>query len=58
MQRNAFTPFIDKKPPPSGVEEIAALLCEAQFWRLRIVELTFAGIVVFALGFAIAARCI
>jgi hypothetical protein len=41
----------------SGVEELLALLVEAQIWRMRLIELTFASIIFFSLGFAIAVRC-
>ncbi|QRM36971.1 hypothetical protein F3X89_03865 [Rhizobium rhizogenes] len=41
----------------SGVEEMIALLVEAHLWRMRLIELTFASIIFFWLGFAIAVRC-
>ncbi|MDJ1632701.1 hypothetical protein [Rhizobium rhizogenes] len=41
----------------SGVEELIALLVEAHLWRMRLIELTFASIIFFWLGFAIAVRC-
>ena len=55
---NHFTPAIDKQPRRSGVDELAVLLCEAQAWRLRLIELTLAGLIFFWLGFTIAARCL
>ena len=58
MQRNAFSPFIDQPPRRSGVEELASLLCEAHVWRMRLMELTIASFIFFALGFAIAVRCL
>jgi hypothetical protein len=70
--RNHFTPaigngdvirkLVDTRPSAndarrSGVEELLALLVEAQIWRMRLIELTFASIIFFSLGFAIAVRC-
>ncbi|NTG20032.1 hypothetical protein G6L00_06190 [Agrobacterium rhizogenes] len=52
------TPTIDKQIRRSGVDEMIALLVEAQTWRLRLVELTFASVIVFWLGFFIAVRCL
>jgi hypothetical protein len=53
----------DTRPPSyearrSGVEELIALLVEAHLWRMRLIELTLAGIIFFWLGFSIAARCL
>ncbi|NTJ63801.1 hypothetical protein G6M50_36750 [Agrobacterium rhizogenes] len=55
---NHFTPAIDRQPRRSGVEELVMLLCEAQAWRMRLIELTLASIVFFWLGFFVAVRCV
>ncbi|MBB3288184.1 MULTISPECIES: hypothetical protein [unclassified Rhizobium] len=42
----------------SNVEELIDLLREAQIWRMRLIELTFASVIFFWLGFFVAARCL
>lgn len=55
---NHFTPAIDRQKGRSGVEELMALLLEAHTWRMRAIELAFASVTFFWLGFFIAARCL
>ena len=55
---NHFTPAIDRQTRRSGVEELIDLLREAQIWRMRLIELTFASVIFFWLGFFVAARCL
>jgi hypothetical protein len=52
MSTIQITPFL---PLPTDRErrqaEFRDLLVSAHVWRMRVVEMTFAGVIVFALGF-------
>ncbi len=58
MQRNAFSPFLSEKPRQSCVEGMVSLLCDVNAWRMRLIELAFASVIFFWLGFMIASRCL